>query len=467
MALVALVDVSDHTRAVVSREVDLLRDAAAFDALIYQKGFVADYMLTGDSVWLEKLEATRAEFARWVTRSEPWLDGQQHALLAEIIRENNAYDALRRRAIDLFDAGRNDEAVAMIPLYHRHIDALFELAQRFSAVARSQTQSSLISAERSIRELAWLLVVTSVISALASLIVGYLWARRVARPLYQLQLQVESAAQRTRIHVEASGDDRGLAAQIAALVHKAEEADAELTQQRRRLVQSEKMSAIGELAAKLGHEILNPLAGMKAAVQLMSIQAESAELNAADLRSMSSALEREVTRIEQLVRRLLGYARPLTLEVSACEVSAFLEDARQSVEGQLREARWRFVRDVSENLPCIEVDRLLITQLFVNLLRNAVEAMPEGGTITTRASLRESLARREVVAIEILDEGPGLPPDVMARVFTPFHSTKPAGHGLGLATSRNIVVEHGGAIEAHNRGDRSGARFEVLLPVSR
>ncbi len=112
-----------------------------------------------------------------------------------------------------------------------------------------------------------MLVGTSVAGAVASLLVGFLWARRITKPIYELEVQVESAAERTRIQVapgraglETLGD------QVSALVEKLEETDAALVEHRRRLVQSEKLSAVGELAAKLAHEVLNPLAGMKAAI---------------------------------------------------------------------------------------------------------------------------------------------------------------------------------------------------------
>lgn len=467
VALVTLVNISERTRAVVLREVELLRDAAAFDALIYQKGFVADYILTRDSQWLHKLEDARAQFARWAARPKPWLDHEERKLLDELMRENDAYDQLRRTAIERFDAGRVEEAVALIPNYHVHIDRLVELAQQFSAAARRETERSLVSTERTIRRLAWLLVATSLIGALASVTVGFLWARRIARPMYQLQLQVESAAQRTKVHVsDATEDKNALADRIVALVQKAEEADVALGEQRRRLIQSEKLSAIGELAAKLGHEILNPLAGMKAAVQLMSLQAEARELTFETLAPTVEALEREVTRIEQLIRRLIGYARPLAPEIQLCSVRNLLEAAEQAALQQLRGARWQFAIEAADDVPPIEVDPLLMTQVFVNLYRNAAEAMPKGGAIVTRVSQREVRGRREV-QLEIEDEGHGLAPELVHGLFTPFRSTKATGHGLGLATSRNIVVEHGGTLEARNRSDRSGASFRVSLPAVR
>jgi signal transduction histidine kinase len=467
VALVTLVDVSEHTRKGASQGVDLLRDAAAFDAMLYQKGFVADYMLTRDPVWLEKLGDARARFAHWIEHPRRGLDAQERELLREIERENAAYDRSRQDAVALFDSGDTAAALAAIPGYHVHINRLMSLSQRFSNLARAETVRSLWAAEHSIRRLAWLLVTTSLFGAISSLVVGFLWAQRIARPMYRLQLQIESAAERTDVRLDPSGFDLAeLGEHVTALVQRVEAANAELAEQRRRSVQNEKLSAIGELATKLAHEILNPLAGMKAAVQLMAMQADASEISARELHATAAALEHEVTRIEQLVRRLLGYARPLAPNIQSCAVRGLIDAAHDAVLKQFPAQRWRFSSTEQPGIPALDVDPVLMTQVFVNLYRNAAEAMPDGGRIDTHVSLFEASGRREV-RIDVEDEGPGIASDQLARLFTPFHSTKPQGHGLGLATSHNIVVEHGGTLQAHNREDRRGAAFRVSLPISR
>jgi signal transduction histidine kinase len=467
VALVDLVNVSKRTNFVVSRQMEVLRDAAAFDALMYQKGFVADYMLTGDRVWLRKLESSRAEFARWVDDVRSKLAPTESEVLDKIVATNLAYDRARSEAVALFDAGKPEQAKAMLPGYHVHIDRLVNLAQEFSRIGRREAQDALLIAESSIRRLAHLLVATSVMGALLSVVVGYMWARRIARPMYNLQLQVASAAQKTLIKIAPeAGEFDGLAGQIAALVTKVEESDAALVEQRRRLVQSEKMSAVGELAAKLGHEILNPLAGIKAAAQLMEMEASAAELSATGIRDTVRALGTETTRIEQLIRRLIGYARPLAPVIEACSVRRLVDAARESVASQLPLSNSQTLIEEQPNLPPLEVDPLLMTQVFVNLLRNAAESMESGGVVLVRI-FRATVDSVPSIQVEILDEGSGIKPEQMQRLFTPFHTTKVTGHGLGLATSRNIVLEHGGHIDAYNRKDRTGAIFRVSLPLLR
>jgi signal transduction histidine kinase len=457
VALVDLVNVSGRTRGAVSRQVALLRQATAFDALLYQKGFVAAYMVTGDRVWLHKLEATRGKFAAWLASVGPSLLPPQRAVLRKIVDEDRAYDEARSKAVALFQAGRREEAKAMLPGYHVHLDRLVELSHEFGELGRVETQEVLVGAERSIRRLARLLVGTSILGVLFSVVVGFLWARRIARPMYQLQLQIESATERTRIRLAPEeAPPEGLADQVGALIRRVEESHAALVEGRRRLAQSEKMSAIGELAAKLAHEILNPLTGMKAAVQLMKMDAESKTLDAGAVRSVADALAKEATRIEQLVKRLIGYARPLAPVVELCSVEQVVESAAASVAPQTRASGVTIRTRIDEGVPPLEADPLLLTQVFVNLLRNAAVHV-----FRTRAHGREE------VHVEVTDEGSGIREAEQGRLFTPFHSTKPTGHGLGLATSKNIVLEHGGALEAWNRPDRPGAVFRVSLPAVR
>ena len=249
-----------------------------------------------------------------------------------------------------------------------------------AGMARQDAERALAETERSVGRLAHVLVGTSIAGAIASLVVGFLWARRITRPIYELEVQVQSSTERTRIQVapgraglEALGD------QVTALVEKLEETDAALAEHRRRLMQSEKLSAVGELAAKLAHEVLNPLAGMKAAVQLLARQG-AAGAAAATCSTTAEALNREITRVEGLVRRLVNFSRPLAprVEVAAwARCSTRRMEAASRFSSGMRSAVERPRRRICEP---VEVDPLLFTQVLVNLLVNAAEAMaPAGG----------------------------------------------------------------------------------------
>ena len=468
VGLFSLGNSSAVARVAVSRQLALIDDASAMSAFLYQKGFVAEYLLTGNRAWLAELESNRPAFESWLARMHGKVGGaDSERLLDEIAAEYAAYDHARREAVALYDAGHPAEAKAALLRNHTQAQRLRDLFAEFSRAARADAETTLAEGEQRVRRLADVLVGTSIAGALASLLVGFLWARRITKPITELEVQVESAAERTRIHLapgraglETLGD------QVSAIVEKLEETDAALFEHRRRLVQSEKLSAVGELAAKLAHEILNPLAGMKAATQLLERQGAAAP-GGGPVVDTARALDREITRVEGLLRRLMNYARPLAPRFELCTVGSVLDAALEAASPALARHGSRIARREEPELPPLEVDPQLITQALVNLIVNAAEATPAGGgAIEVEATRATSLGRDEV-AVRVRDRGAGIPAERARELFKPFFTTKPEGHGLGLAVSQNILLEHGGRIVAANRPDPPGAVFELQIPVVR
>jgi two-component system, NtrC family, sensor histidine kinase HydH len=468
VGLFSLGNASSVARVAVSRQLALIDDAAAMSAFLYQKGFVAEYLLTGNRAWLAELESNRPAFESWLKRMHGKVGGpSSERLLDQIQTEYGAYDRARREAVALYDAGHPAEAKAALLRNHAQAQRLRDLFAEFGRVARADAEATLAGAERSVRRLADVLVATSVAGAVASLLVGFLWARRITKPITELEVQVESAAERTRIHLlpgraglETLGD------QVSAIVEKLEQTDAALFEHRRRLIQSEKLSAVGELAAKLAHEVLNPLAGMKAATQLLERRGAAAP-GGEPVVETARALDREITRVEGLVRRLMNYARPLAPRFELCTVGSLVDAALEASAPALARHQTQIARRQEPDLPPLEVDPQLLTQALVNLIVNAAEATPAGGGILEVEAARASTLGREEIAVRVRDRGAGIPADRERELFKPFFTTKAEGHGLGLAVSQNILLEHGGRIVAANRPDPPGAVFELQIPVVR
>ena len=467
VGLVSLGNQSRDTRSAVSRELSLIDEAGAFSALLYQKGFAAEYMLTRDRRWLEQLEISRPAFEQWLKRTQSSVSTDDaRRLLATVSQGYEDYHATRGRAVRLFDAGDEVEAKQVLAQNQARLDRILAAFREFGWRERQHAEAALASSEASLRRLARVLVGTAIAGAAASLLVGFLWARRITRPIYELQVQVESAAERTRIQVRSDkGEFEGLGDQVGALIEKLEETDAALAEHRRRLIQSEKLSAIGELAAKLAHEVLNPLAGMKAAVQLL---ARSHPHDPDRAGETARALSGEIARVEALLGRLLNFARPLSPRVQVTPVGELLDAAVAAARAVLEQHHITLVRSEQEDLPPLEVDPTLVCQALSNLLANAAQTMPAGGVVELAATRRVVLGRDEV-AIAVGDHGPGIAPADERMLFHPFFTTKANGHGLGLAISQNIAVEHGGRIAARNRAasEGTGAVFELLLPMLR
>jgi len=212
--------------------------------------------------------------------------------------------------------------------------------------------------------------------------------------------------------------------------------------------------------------VLNPLAGMKAAVQLLGRQGAAAPGGASVVQT-AEALNREIARVEGLVRRLVNFARPLAPRMEVSTVPALLDAAVEAAQPVFARRGVLVERRADPDLPPVEVDPLLFTQALVNLLNNAAEASAPGGRV--ELSAMRTAVRRDEVVIRVVDRGPGLTDGQMSELFKPFFTTKPEGHGLGLAVSQNILLEHGGSIVAGNRppAEGPGALFEVHLPVLR
>jgi signal transduction histidine kinase len=467
VGLVSLRNVSTVAHGAVTRQLALLDESQVFTSLLYQKGFVAHFMLTGDRDLLSQIEARRAAFEAWLasanqTASTP----QRRELLQKIQERYAAYDGARRRAVALFEAGHRAEAVRILGETQHHVERLLAVVDAFGELSRAQADRTLADAEDSTEQLAALLVVTSVLGAIASIAAGFFWARRFAKPIYELRLRAESAAQRTRIQVDPRDDDlEGLAEHVTALLRRLEDMDGALTEQRRRLAQHEKLSEIGELAAKLAHELLNPLAGMKAAIQLLARSAASNQVRIEELSETATALDAEITRVERLVRRLVDYARPLTPHFEPCDAARLVDDALEASRRELDRARASARTAVEPGLPPLQADPLLVTQALSNLICNAAQAMTAPGTVDIR--VRRAVEHGcDQILFEVADQGTGVAEEHLPRLFRPFFTTKPAGHGLGLAVSQHIALEHGGRITARPRTG-TGAVFQVALPVVR
>lgn len=454
--------------AEMAQRLALLDESEVFQLLLYQKGFAVDFMFTGDERWLRELDQGRREFADWLTQADRTADtAEEIRLLERIRRDYRQLDEEHTAMIASFRRGESKEVRLQHQRIYRQLNDLVHLSEEFVRTSAAQAREERARVQHTLRRDTTLLVSSSLLGMITSLLVGFLVARRVARPIYELQLQVASAAQRIRIEVPPGrAGFEALGEHMSAILRKIEATDAAIAEQRRRLIQSEKMSAIGEVAAKLAHEILNPLTGIKAAVQLLARSRSSEDSPfAVAVRDTAQVVSQEIARVEQLVRRMLTYARPLAPRLSLQPVSAILTMAHEASRQALLHADVQLVCQSSSALPAVPVDPMLITQALSNLISNAAQASPPGATVSVDASLRDHEGKA-MLALSVRDEGQGISDAVMPHLFQPFYTTKPRGNGLGLALSQNIAREHGGVIVATNRTDRSGAEFTLLVPVT-
>lgn len=255
-------------------------------------------------------------------------------------------------------------------------------------------------------------------------------------------------------------------AELSARVEQLERARREIEDAQSQLVRSEKLAVVGRLAAGLAHEIGNPLAAIVGLAQLL----EDGGLEPEETRDFATRISREAERIHRTVRELLDYARaaPAPPEGALAEGAEVPEAVAQVLrllapQKTLRDAS--LSSELEAELPRVAMPSDRLVQVLLNLLLNAADAAKDTGD-PTKLAVR---ARRsgEGVRLEVLDNGPGIPEELRARIFEPFFSTKPAGQGtgLGLAICASLVEQAGGTLEALDREDgERGARLSLWLP---
>ena len=235
---------------------------------------------------------------------------------------------------------------------------------------------------------------------------------------------------------------------------------AAMTQQ---LWQASKLATMGELAAGIAHELNNPLA-------TISLRIESLASDLANDERQSHALEiiaGEVERMSKLIGRLLQFSRHSHQQISTLDIREEIENSLELFEYHLRAGKIKVVREFDAMLPTIQADAQQLRQIFLNLLTNATDAMPQGGTLVTRVRSVVPESGIRGVRIELTDSGPGIAPADLERIWEPFFTTKPEGKGtgLGLAISRRAIEANHGTISIASQMGK-GTTVTVFLPAT-
>jgi signal transduction histidine kinase len=246
----------------------------------------------------------------------------------------------------------------------------------------------------------------------------------------------------------------------AELEHKVEERAEQLREAHQRLLESERLAVTGQLAAGVAHEINNPLAIIRNMLQLLRFKGE---LDADTLK----AIEEEIDRIARIVRGLLDFARPPSSGGPPAEVLRDAQHVAALFAATLNRRHITLELDVPADLPPLAISSDHLRQVLVNLIRNAEQAVPDGGTISVRANRAATADGQPVAVVEVRDNGAGIPPEVLPRIFEPFFTTRHSrdGVGLGLAVTHRLVASAGGKIEVGSEPGH-GTCFSLILPLA-
>ncbi|HHT9130004.1 MAG TPA: ATP-binding protein [Candidatus Brocadiaceae bacterium] len=226
------------------------------------------------------------------------------------------------------------------------------------------------------------------------------------------------------------------------------------------LIQAERLAAVGELAAGVAHEINNPLGGLQNFVKMMKKEPGNVSQNLEFLDLMSEGLKR----IEVIVKQLMAFSRPYSIHMANHRLNEIVENSLRFVDHRIKEQDILLETNLFSNLPEIYGDADNISQVIINIIVNALDSMPNGGTLMIETGYCDH--QPSSIHVKIADTGSGIQEEILSKIFNPFFTTKEMGSGLGLAISKRIIDDHNGNIMVKSKLGE-GTTFYVCLPVGK
>jgi two-component system, NtrC family, sensor histidine kinase HydH len=323
----------------------------------------------------------------------------------------------------------------------------------------SEIEKSEAQVQRNLEWMAWGLVAIGVIGSFGGIFLGYGVARALGRSIHQLSVRIRDAADKLRqelptVTLTSSPDMDQLHEQIQALIPQIEQVVDRLQQREHEVLRAEQLSAVGQLAAGVAHELRNPLTAIKMLVQSSKEEMERKGMAVEDLQT----IELEIRRLEKCLQTFLDFARPPRMECRIIDLASVVNEVLALISGRARKqsVELRFAAPLEPVL--LEADGEQLRQVLINLALNALDVMPRSGVLEVDLQVDDA----GQVELKVLDTGPGIASELLPRLFQPFVSGKETGLGLGLVVSRRIVEAHGGNLSGHNRPE-GGACFTLQI----
>ncbi|NJD68771.1 MAG: hypothetical protein C3F12_13325 [Candidatus Methylomirabilota bacterium] len=386
-----------------------------------------------------------------------------------------------RRIISLYQAGQHKAALTLAntELKGRLLPALSAKNKEVYGAARAHSlQRAYTRLEEILRAEQNLLLLILLLSLVLGIAASILISRGLARPIHQLKAAMEVVGAGHLDHEIAvrSRDEIGELARtfagmtenlkrsheaMARLNHELEAKIKKLEETQAQLIQSEKLASIGEMSAAVAHGLRNPLASLRAAAQVTLRHVADNSVAQAHLKMVIA----EVDRLDRRITHLLAFSRPGRFRPLSEQPSRLIDGVLPTVAGSIKDHGIRLERNLPSHLPDVYVDPIQVEQALGEIISNALDAMPEGGSLTIRGRYQPAHDNAGSVVVEITDTGGGIAPQILPSVCDPFFTTRAEGTGLGLAIAKRYVAQNGGQLDIASRPG-VGTTVSITLPVS-
>ncbi|MEO8636354.1 MAG: ATP-binding protein [Gemmatimonadales bacterium] len=427
-----------------------------------------EFQLSGQVV-VYRLEQWRSELG---SGEQPLAD-QVATIQREIVATGDS-------VFRLADAGQHDLAfkLALVELKGRLQPALTALNRQIYRQARENSVSAAFARVKEIVLRERVVLIAIVLGAmLIGLLSAWMLARSLTRPITglgramvvvgggQLDHPIDTSARDeigdlARSFADMTGQLRSSQDEMHRLNAELAGKVAQLETTRDQLVQSEKLASIGEMAAAVAHGLRNPLASLRASAQLVQRHPTSPSAG-----EQLRAIVEEVDRLDRRITHLLTFSRPAPFHPLPERLGSVVQGVLPAFAERLRTQQVTLTLDFAASLPDIPLDPMKMEQVLLELIGNALDAMPAGGQLTLAARVASGPDRLPGLELEVRDTGRGISAEALPLVGQPFFTTRPDGTGLGLATARRFVEQHGGHLQLESRPD-AGTTIHIWLPTA-
>ena len=428
------------------------------DAMFNQTQVIWRY-LSGDPAARKEFPLTEQVVAFWLDRWAAGLPPDERKLADGVRGIESDIRVVAGRVFKLHDAGRHDAAAVLArqELVERLQPSLAEVnreiyrrAREFSVQAAFTQVARIVDVERRVL---WGIIA---LALAAGLLASWLISRSLARPLNELRhaMAVVGAGDLDHAIEPRSRDEIGDLARAFAQMTE------QLRQSRAQLVQSEKLASIGQMAAGVAHGLRNPLASLRAAAQLAQHRVEGPAA-----REPLNAIIEQVDRLDLRIAHLLAFSRPAPFRPLRESVRTLVDGALSGFTELLRKRRVQLAVTIAPTLREIRVDPMRLEQALIEIISNALDAMPDGGPLEIAARSHSGEGSADGIVLEIADSGPGIAAEILPNLCEPFFTTRPEGTGLGLAIAKRYVEETGGRLDIASQIGR-GTTVRIWLPAA-